>query len=437
MQHRRILQLAAPMILANISTPLLGLVDTAVMGHLDSARFLAAVALGGIIFNFIYWGFGFLRMGTTGLVAQAFGEQNRFEISAVLLRALLLAWLIAALLLLCRQPIGGLAFSLLEGSQAVELLASQYYLIRIWSAPATLTLYVMTGWFLGMQNVKAPLMIVLVTNCTNIVLDINWVVIQHQGVAGVARASVAAEYTGVLTALLLMLPYRRYWRSRMPVRILFSWRAISSLLKVNAYLFIRTLSLIFAFAFFIAQSTRLGEVILATNTVLLNFQTFMAYALDGFAHAAEALVGKTIGEKNYRQFQRLVKSTMLWSLAVASGFAGLYGVYGVAIINGLTSLPEVRQAATEYLPWMVIMPLVAFLSYLFDGVFVGATWSRAMCYTMLFSVFFVLLPLWHWTQAYGNHGLWLMMTAFMLSRSLSMAWIYKKRLRLFGGNQGY
>jgi MATE family multidrug resistance protein len=425
------------MILANISTPLLGLVDTAVMGHLDSARFLAAVALGGIIFNFIYWGFGFLRMGTTGLVAQAYGEQNPVEINAILFRALLLAWLIAALLLLGRQFIGNLAFSLLEGTQAVESLASQYYLIRIWSAPATMTLYVMTGWFLGMQNVKAPLLIVLVTNFTNIVLDIEWVVIQQQGIGGVARASVVAEYIGVLTAFLLMLPYRRYWRKRLVFRDLFSWRPVSSLLKVNVYLFIRTLSLIFAFAFFIAQSTRLGEVVLAANTVLLNFQTFMAYALDGFAHATEALVGKTLGEKKYRQFHQLVKRIMLWSFGVACGFVGVYSVFGEVIIKGLTSLPEVRQTATDYLPWIIVMPLLAFLSYLFDGVFVGATWSRTMCYTMIFAVFLLLLPVWYGTQSLGNHGLWLMMSVFMLGRSLSMAWIYKQRLRLFGIKPDY
>ena len=198
---------------------------------------------------------------------------------------------------------------------------------------------------------------------------------------------------------------------------------------INGYLFIRTLSLIFAFAFFIAQSTRLGEVILAANTVLLNFQTFMAYALDGFAHAAEALVGKLLGGKHYRQFHRLVLRIMLWSFGVACGFAGVYSVFGEAIINGLTSLPAVRQMATDYLPWMIVMPLAAFLSYLFDGVFVGATWSRSMCATMLFSVVLVLLPVWYWARDFGNQGLWLMMTAFMLSRSLSMAWLYRKRLR--------
>nr|WP_305908573.1 MATE family efflux transporter [Methylomarinum sp. Ch1-1]MDP4521413.1 MATE family efflux transporter [Methylomarinum sp. Ch1-1] len=296
LSHRLVLSLALPMIVSNISTPLLGLVDTAVMGHLDSPQFLGAVALGGLIFSFIYWGFGFLRMGTTGLTAQAFGEGHEREIKAILFRALLLAQLIALLILLLSQPLARLSFTLLQGGATVEALAHRYFDIRIWSAPATLGVYVLTGWFLGMQNVKAPLAIVLVTNLSNIGLDIWLVYYLKMEVTGVALASVVSEYLGLMLGLLLLVGRLRRLGACKGLAV-GDVNKIKAMLAINGNIFIRTWCLIFAFAFFTAQGARLGEVILAANAVLLNFQTFMAYALDGFAHAAEALVGRAIGEK--------------------------------------------------------------------------------------------------------------------------------------------
>ncbi|WP_198243088.1 MATE family efflux transporter [methane-oxidizing endosymbiont of Gigantopelta aegis] len=426
MQHRSILRLAAPIILANISTPLLGLVDTAVLGHLDSARFLAAVALAGVIFNFIYWGFGFLRMGTTGIVAQAAGLEQTSEVKACLLRALMTALMLAGIILWFRHDLARWGFYLLHGPVEVEALAGQYYQIRIWSAPATLSLYVLTGWFLGLQNMRAPLLIVLVTNGINIMLDFMLVYHWQLGVKGVALASVIAEFCGLLTALAILLSYRHYLAIRLSREILFNTQKLKQLLRINSDLFIRTLCLIFAFAFFIAQSTRLGEIVLAANTVLMNFQTFMAYALDGFAHAAEALVGRAIGQRNRAAFRAAVNSAALWSCAVALGFCFVYAIFGDSIIQLLTSLSPVQHAAMAFLPWVVLMPLLAFLSYLFDGVFVGATWSRAMRNIMLFSVFIVFLPAWYFSWDYGNQGLWGAMSVFMLSRSLLMAFVYKR-----------
>ena len=413
------------MIISNISTPLLGLVDTIVMGHLDSARFLAAIALGGVIFNFIYWGFGFLRMGTTGLVAQAFGEHNNKAIKACLFRSLLLAWLIALILLLLQHPLSTLSFSLFEGSQTIENLANEYYLIRIWSAPATLSIYVLSGWFLGLQNAKIPLLIALITNLCNIGLDILFVNALHLDIKGVALASVIAEYIGLITALTALLMHKEKLTAPLSLSALFNVKKIRALLIVNTHLFLRTLTLIFAFAFFTAQSTRLGEIILAANTVLLNFQTFMAYALDGFAHAAEALVGKAIGQKNQRLLSVIVKQIAGWSVIIALGFSMVYLISGQAIIEALTGLKSVRETAATYLPWVIILPILSYLSYLFDGVFIGAMQTRYMQNAILFSVFAVYLPIWYYTQAFGNHGLWFSMAMFMLIRSLSMALIYR------------
>ncbi len=414
------------MILSNISTPLLGLVDTAVMGHLDSSRFLAAVALGGLIFSFIYWGFGFLRMGTTGLTAQAFGENNAGEIKAILLRALLLAGMISGLLLLLKYPLSTLSFSLLQGGEGVERMAIHYFDIRIWSAPATLSLYVMMGWFLGMQNVRSPLFVVLVTNISNIGLDVLLVYYWKMGVGGVALASVIAEYLGLLSALLILRRHLLKLAAYLHWTQMLNYHKLRAMLAINSNIFIRTWCLIFAFAFFTAQGARLGEVILAANAVLLNFQTFMAYALDGFAHAAEALVGRAVGEKNLQLFHSSVKTAALWSFVVACCFSAFYVLFGQQVIDLLTGLDSVREVAYCYLPWIIAMPMVSFVCYLFDGVFIGAMLSRQMRDSMLFSLFVCFLPTWYFSQHLANHGLWLAMTVFMIARGLSMSWIYRR-----------
>ena len=418
------------MILSNISTPLLGIVDTAVLGHLDSEQFLGAVALGGLIFSFIFWGFGFLRMGTTGLTAQAFGEDNRIELNNILVRALTLALIISLLVLLTHQWIGQVSFFILQSSARIELLALQYFEIRIWSTPATLGLYVLMGWLLGQQRVRITLLIVLINNISNICLDILFVYYLGMDVEGVALASVIAEYTGFLVALLIVLrliskqlskKQQKFWHWT----CLADLKKFKSMLVMNKQILIRTVCLIFAFSFFTAQSAKLGELVLAANAVLLNFQMFMAYALDGFANAAEALVGKAIGAKNKLMLRQAILTTFIWSLLIALLFTCLYFFYGVQIIDLLTSLNRVRGMAYEFLPWLIVMPLVSFLSYLFDGIFIGAMMTRQMSQTMMFSLFCVFLPTWYFTQDLNSQGLWLAMVLFMVARSLSMLLVFK------------
>jgi len=415
------------MILSNISTPLLGLVDTAVLGHLNSADYLAAVALGGLIFSFIFWGFGFLRMGTSGLTAQSFGENNKREINAVLGRALIVALMISFLLLLLRPYIASMSFNLLQSSVIVERYALQYFEIRILSAPATLCLYALMGWFLGQQKVKIPLLVVITSNLINIGLDLLFVYHLNMQVEGVALATVIAEYIGLAIALIVAIRIVKkdktpgYWGE------LSNMSQFKAMLVINSHIFVRTWCVIFAFAFFTAQASKLGGVILAANTVLLNFQTFMAYALDGFAHAAEALVGKAIGAKNRVMLKQAIATSGLWSFVIAVVFSLIYFVFGQEIINTLTSLQNVRLIAYDYLPWLIIMPLVSFLCYLLDGVFIGAMLSKQMRNTMLFSLFGVFLPVWYHTQYMGNEGLWLAITVFMLARSLSMVFVLKNK----------
>lgn len=415
------------MILSNISTPLLGLVDTAVLGHLDSERYLAAVALGGLIFSFIFWGFGFLRMGTTGLTAQAIGQNNRLEVNAVVLRALSLALIIAAFVLLLQNWIEQFGFWLIEGNPQVEGFARQYFAIRIWSTPATLSLYVLLGWFLGQQRVKIPLLVVLITNLTNIGLDVLFVYHFNMQVAGVALASLIAEYTGLIVALLIAGRALIREKTRSSWRDIFCLSKFKAMLLINSHIFIRTWCLIFSFAFFTYQGAKMGDLVLAANTLLLNFQSFMAYALDGFAHASEVLVGKAVGAKNRLAYKQAVLTAALWSLIVAMMFAGIYSFFGRYIIDSLTGLIQVREIAYGYLPWLVAMPLVSFGCYLFDGVFVGAMLTRQMRNTMVFSLFAVFFPVWYFTQTMANQGLWLAMLMFMLARSVSMAIVFSRR----------
>ena len=422
--HRQVWQLALPMIIANISTPLLGLVDTAVMGHLDNADFLAAVALAGLIFSFIFWGFGFLRMGTSGLSAQAFGANDSLALQAILVRATVLALSISLLILVFQQPIAALSFYLINCNDSIEPLAQQYFYIRIWSAPATLCQYVILGWFLGRQNTKSPLFIVVTVNLCNICLDLLFVVHYGMNSAGVALASVVAEYTGLILGIIMITRSIPECSGSLSWSYLFQLDKIKAMLLINSHLFVRTLCLIFTFSFFTVQGEKFGTAILAANAVLMNFQTFMAYALDGFAHAAEALIGRALGANNKHLFQQSLKTAGLWSLFIALLFTLTFSYAGKDIINALTHLTEVRESAYAYLPWLIILPLISFSSFLMDGVFIGAMLSRQMRDCILVSLCVVFLPTWYFTQALGNHGLWLALSSFMLIRSLMMLGYY-------------
>ncbi len=426
--NRELWQLALPMILSNLSTPLLGMVDTAVVGHLEHPYYLGAVALGGTLFSFLFWGFGFLRMGTTGLTAQALGRSDPQEITATLGRALFLAGLLAAVLLALQHHIAIIAFRLLEASPQAEAFARQYFHIRILSAPATLATYACIGWFIGLQNTRIPLLLTLLINFINIVLDFVLVWKLQWNVAGVATASVVAEYSGLMVALFLV---RKHWR-RLPhppwLRI-FHWPSLKRMFAIITHLFIRTLLLIFSFAFFTAQSARMGDVILAANTILLNFQSFMAYTLDGFAHAAEALVGRAMGKRNIPLLRQTIALAGCWSLAFSLCFSLAYAVIGDRIIQLLTSLTSVQKTAEHYLMWAVVLPPISAWSFLLDGVFIGLTRAREMRNAMFVSVLACYLPLWWWLRPWGNPGLWTAFTAFMAVRALLMEYHRLKIIR--------
>ena len=425
---RDIWRIAAPMILSNVSVPLLGMVDTGVTGHLESPVYLGAVAVGATVFGFLYMGMNFLRMGTTGITAQRYGANDNDGLRVSLGQALIVSLLIAVTLLALQLPIGHLAMSLIGAEPDVESFALQYFSIRIWSAPGTLANYVLIGWFLGLQNARVPLLIFLAINITNIILDLWFVLGLGMKVDGVALASVIAEYTGLAVALVFAVKALRARSGHWPFARLFNVRAYSAFFAVNAHLFIRTMALMFTFAFITAQGARLGGLVLAANAILINVQHLTAFALDGFAHAAEALVGKAVGEKRRDALEYSVRLALKWSLIFAVGFCLLYVALGPLLIRVLTDLPDVRSTTMQYLPWLIVSPLVSVWSFLYDGVYIGATRSREMRDIMLISAFVIFIPAWYLLQGFGNHGLWLAFTLFMASRGIGMHIWYRRKV---------
>ncbi|RUR27654.1 MATE family efflux transporter [Vreelandella nanhaiensis] len=416
--------IAWPIILSNITVPLLGLVDTAVVGHLPDSRYLAAVTLGATLFSFLYWGFGFLRMGTTGLVAQAMGRESDSDVQNLLGQSLIIAAVIGVLLITFSTPLINLGLWLLDGSDAATPLAREYAEIRLWSAPAVLANYAILGWFLGQQNSRVTLMILVLTNAINIVLDLWFVVGLGMASNGVAWASVIADYSALGFGGYLVLRQLKRLTGHFSRTRLLALSAYAALFNINANLFVRTLGLLFVMAFFTAQGARQGDTVLAANAVLLQFIMLTSYALDGFAHAAESLVGRAYGRRDWQELAAIVRRTALFSFWTAGSASLLFALGGNQLVALLTGLEEVRATAALYLPWMVAMPLIAVWSYLFDGVFIGTTAVREMR-NSIFIAMAIYLPAWWLTQGLGNHGLWLAFTLFITMRSGVLVYYYR------------
>ncbi len=422
--HRRVWRLAWPMVVSNLSVPLLGAVDTAVIGHLPEPHFLGAVAVGALIFNTIYFGSNFLRMGTTGLTAQCYGARDFDGARATLARALVIALVLAALLLALQGPIGRLAFHLVEPSEAVAGEGMGYFFIRIWGAPAALANIALVGWFIGMQNTRAALALLLTVNGINIVLDLVLVLGFGLAVAGAAWATVAADYSGLLLGLVVTARLARRHGGQWRPHLLLDVTAMRRFLGINRDIFLRTLFVITAFALFTTLSARQGDVVLAANAVLLNFVVFFNFAFDGFAFAVEALTGRALGARRREDLARAIRVCLLWSLALALLTVAVYGLAGLPVIRVLTDIDPVRAVAYDYLPWLIALPLVAVWGIFFDGVFTGTTRTADMRNTMMLA-FAVFVPCaWLLREPLGNHGLWLAMTLLYVVRGAGLGVIY-------------
>lgn len=416
------------MILSNVSVPLLGIVDTGVTGHLEHAAYLGAVAVGSALFGFLFVAFNFLRMGTTGIAAQRYGANDNDGLRTALGQAVVVAMVIAAGLLVLQQPIGRLGVFLLGPDAQVEPLAREYFGIRIWAAPATLANYALVGWFIGLQNARVPLLIVVTTNATNILLDLLFVLGLNMTVDGVALASVIAETCGATLGFVCAARELKTRSGRWHGKELADLGAYRGFLTVNAHLFVRTIALVSTFTFITAQGARFGGIVLAANAVLMNLQNLLSFALDGFAHAAEALVGKAVGSRDREAVAVAVRLTLRWSLYVAAAFTLFFALGGTTFVRTMTDLDEVRGVAMEYLPWMIASPLISVWSFLYDGVFVGATRAKDMRDIMLASALLVFLPSWYLFKPLDNHGLWLAFVCFMAARGIGMHLYYRRRL---------
>lgn len=429
--HRRVWGLAAPMILSNVSVPLVALVDSTVIGHLPHAHQLGAVAVGAMMFTFMVGLMGFLRMGSTGFAAQAAGRADGAALRQVLVQGLLLALGLAMLIGLLAIPFSQLALKAMQPSEALHTATEAFFHTRLLGLPAALASYALVGWFLGTQNARAPLAILLSTNLLNIALNLWFVLGLDWGVVGSARASVIAEWSGALLGLALTRPALRAYPGRIAWAALKRWHAWRPLLAVNRDIFLRSLALQVVFLLLTVQGARLGEATVAANALLLNGLLLTAYALDGLAHAVEALCGHAIGARDRQALVRSLVVACAWSLIVSLAFGGAFLFGGHLFIDLQTDIASVRAAAYPYLPYLAVLPLIAVWSYLLDGLFIGATRAREMRNAMLASVL-IALPFALALKGLGNHGLWLAFLGFMALRAVTLGWV-GWRLQRCGG----
>ena len=435
--YRYLLQKAWPIILANASVPLLGLVDTAVIGNIGSITDLGAIAFGALIFSFVYWSFGFLRMGTTGFAAQASGAGDQQEVRAVLGRALLIALCLGVVLILIQWPIGLAAFSLLDGSAPVEAVAQQYFDIRIWGAPATLATFALMGLLIGLGKSRTLLIVQLFLNGLNILLDVWFAGILGWGASGIALGTVIAEWTTVLLAGWLV--YRTLNERKLLTEVFWPKAKImdlSALLKTasaNLDIMLRTLILVFSFAFFINQSAKFGDTVLASNHILLQLIAFSAFFLDGYAFVVEALVGGAIGAKRRDVFDLAVRRSTVLALITAILLALVIALVGDIAVILMTDISSVRLAANQLLPFAALYVLFSFAAFQLDGIFIGASFTRQMRDAAALSIVVYFIAWWALSDQHGIQGLWGAMIIYVVARAVALLLFYPSLRRSVRG----
>ena len=426
--NKRILQIAVPSIISNITVPLLGLIDVTIVGHLGAAAYIGAIAVGGMLFNIIYWIFGFLRMGTSGMTSQAYGKHDLDEVERLLLRSVGVGLLIAIILVTLQYPIRKLAFTFIQTTEEVERLATLYFRICIWGAPAMLGLYGFAGWFIGMETSRFPMYIAITQNIVNIAASLCFVYLFHMKVAGVAWGTLTAQYAGFLMALLL---WRRYYgglKKHVAWHEVLKKEAMLRFFQVNRDIFLRTLCLVIVTLFFTSAGAAQGEIVLAVNTLLMQLFTLFSYIMDGFAYSGEALVGKYVGANNQPALYRTVRQLFIWGVGLSTGFTLLYFFGGKSFLGLLTNEIFVIREAENYFYWVLAIPLTGFAAFLWDGIFIGATATRQMFYSMLVasgSFFLVYYSLHEWM---GNHALWLAFIVYLSLRGIMQAALSRKIL---------
>ena len=425
--NKEIYRLALPNIVSNFSIPLLGAVDTALMGRLESEYYLGAVGIGGIIFSFIYWGFGFLRMTTTGLTAQAFGEKDLRECGRLLLRAVCIGIMSSLFLFIFQWQLIDLSFLLIDASPEVEHFARAYFHIRLYAAPATLCLHAFHGVFLGLQNARYPMLLTIVVNLVNIALNLVFVRLLGMKVEGVALATVIAQYVGLFLAVLL---FSRYYRGILPAwdfREILALSRLKRFLNISSDIFIRTCLLVFSHAVFTAKSAALSDTILAVNTILLQFINLMSYAIDGLAFAAESLIGKYKGAQDMPNLKRTTRKIFFWSFLFGGVIMLIFVLFGELLLHLFTDQIPLIEQAKPYLIWIIVAPIVNVAAYIWDGIFLGATASKALRNSVILSTLLFLSAV-YLLMPFGNHGLWGALTLLLVARGVSLTVLAPKYL---------
>ncbi len=427
--NRQILKLAIPNIIANISVPLLSIADASVLGHLPSEIYLAAVALGGIVFNFILWGFGFLRMSTTGITSQEFGKKSDRGMSLAFYRPVILALAIGTLIIIFQNYIGYIGFHFIKAEAALKTLAFDYYKTRIYAVPAALINIVIAGWLLGMQDSKRAMILVIIENLLNIGLNVFFVIHLGMKSEGVALGTVIARWVGTLAGILLIFSA---YQSRLKLpskKDLFYASELKKLLSVNFNIFIRTLSIIAVFTWFTYASATESSTVLALNSLLLQFFMIFSFFMDGLAFAGESLTGRFYGEQKYKALNFVVKKSFLWGGLLSFLFSLFYWIGADTILNMLTDLPQLIDKAKEYLLFVIAIPFVSFAAFLWDGIYTGLTETAKMRNIMLFAAFIVFFPTYKILQILEvKDYLWIAFLSFFIARSIGMT-IFRPRLR--------
>lgn len=427
--NKAILRLAIPNVISNITVPLLSMVDMSIVGHLDKEIFISAIAIAVIIFNFMYWSFSFLRMGTSGFTAQAYGANNSTEMGAILLRSLFIALSAGILIVIFQFPIFELFFRAVNAEPELKIYAADYFYIYVWAAPAVLGMYAFSGWYVGMQDARTPMIIAIAVNIINISLSLLFVYGFNMQLKGVALGSALAQLSGFLISFFIWFFRYRAIRISLNYNLLKDLSSYIPFFRVNADIFIRTLLLIAVTTFFTSVSARMGAIVLAANALLMQLFTLFSYIMDGFAYAAEALTGRFIGAKQHVQLNKMIKRIFLWGLCFVAFFTLGYALFTESILGVLTNKADVIAVCEEYRLWILIVPIAGFSAFLWDGIFIGATASRQMRNSMFVAAicFFVI---YYSLQSYlGNNALWLAFVVYLSMRGIMQAILYNRNIK--------
>lgn len=425
--HIPILRLALPMIVTNITVPLLGLVDVAIVGHIGDATYIGAIAVGSMVFNVIYWVFGFLRMGTSGMTSQALGRRDLTDCTRQLARSCVVALAVAAAILVLQTPLKRLAYLIISPEADVVPLVDTYYNICVWGAPPMLLLYSLSGWLVGMQNTRLPMVVSITQNVVNILASLVLVFALGWRIEGVAAGTLTAQYAGALMAVVLTAHYYGRLRIHYHGRGLLRWQAMRRFFSVNTDIFLRTLCLVAVNLYFLAAGAQQGTLILAVNTLLMQLFMLYSYIMDGFAYAGEALSGRYLGAHNDRALHATVRQLFAWGGAVVVLFTTVYAVWGTPFLHLLTSDATVVSASADYFPWAVAVPVAGMAAFIWDGIFIGTTLTRGMLLSsaiataVFFAVYLLLRP------ALANHALWLAFILYLLTRGIVQTVVFSGR----------